>query len=421
MPMYDVAVIGYGASGALTLAQLVRRGAHKSIAVVDPTPDDPRGVAYSTPHAGHRLNVRADRMGAWPDAIDDFLTWAQSDAGHQARASLGDDRPVTADAFLSRALYGAYLQHIHTQTAAQATAKGITITRYTGRIETLRADQDHWAMDDIQASARHVVLALGHHLPPVRAGVITDPFSFDYQTLQHLPAHEPIVVIGTGLTAVDCITAILNSGWAGPIIARSRKGWLSLPHATDSETSPVDIPAQTWIGLSPSALMHATRHCVRRGAPWRMVMDALRPLTPVIWQHWSAATQTRVMRKYLTLWNIHRHRMAPDIHARLSAARDAGCLQIHTTKTAQPAAAMVFDCTGPRYHPQGLLAHLIDTGHVDACANGYGIAVLDGHRVSHPQHPGLYAVGIPLLGALFETIAIPELRVQAHTVAQQIP
>lgn len=417
--MHDVAVIGYGASGALTLAQLVRRAAHQRIAVIDPTPDDPRGVAYTNRHLGHRLNVRADRMGAWPDAMDDFLTWAQSDAGHQARTSLGDDRPVTADAFLSRALYGAYLRHIHTQTAAQAAAKGITITRYSGRIETLRASQHHWVMDDIHSSARHVILALGHHLPPVRTGVITDPFSFDYQTLASLPTNDPIVVIGTGLTAVDCITAILESGWGGAIVARSRKGWLSLPHTTATESAPVDIPVQSWVGHTPSALMKAIRACVHRGAPWRMVMDALRPLTPAIWQCWSPQTQSRIMRRYLTLWNIHRHRMAPDIHERLSTARRCGRLEIQTTRTPQPEAAMVFDCTGPRYHPQGLLAQLIADGYVLPCANGYGIAPVDGHRVSAAQYPPLYAIGIPLLGALFETIAVPELRVQAKAVAEQ--
>jgi uncharacterized NAD(P)/FAD-binding protein YdhS len=130
--------------------------------------------------------------------------------------------------------------------------------------------------------------------------------------------------------------------------------------------------------------------------------------------------QSRVMRKYLTLWNIHRHRMAPDIHARLSSAIASGHVQIQTAKHAQPAALMVFDCTGPRYHPQGLLARLIADGYVQPCANGYGVASVDAHRVSGAQHPALYAVGIPLLGALFETIAIPELRVQAHAVAHQL-
>src|SRR5688572_24345945 len=75
----DIAIIGGGASATLLLAALAKNPAahgmridiyERSIARLG------RGIAYSTQHIVHLLNVRAADMSAFSEAKDDFANWA---------------------------------------------------------------------------------------------------------------------------------------------------------------------------------------------------------------------------------------------------------------------------------------------------------------------------------------------------------
>jgi uncharacterized NAD(P)/FAD-binding protein YdhS len=74
----DVLIIGGGFSGTMLVVHLLRNSPCLSVAVVDRGALPGRGIAYSTPHRFHLLNVPAGDMSAWPDAPDDILRWAQT-------------------------------------------------------------------------------------------------------------------------------------------------------------------------------------------------------------------------------------------------------------------------------------------------------------------------------------------------------
>ena len=102
-----LAVVGGGASGALVaLHALARPGVR--VVLIEPRADVGRGVAYSTPHAAHRLNVPAGRMSAFPDAPDGFLDWLRA----------GPLPAATAATFAPRALFGRYLAETLARAAA---------------------------------------------------------------------------------------------------------------------------------------------------------------------------------------------------------------------------------------------------------------------------------------------------------------
>ena len=162
------------------------------------------------------------------------------------------------------------------------------------------------------------------------------------------------------------------------------------------------------------------------------------------------------MRHCKSLWETHRHRMAPDVAAIILGLIDQGQLEIvagriaHIEPTAQrlvvsilrrgssgtdtPGAgwkpahqktvARVINCTGPdidlRHCPDKFIASLIESGCAQPDPLGLGLKTTDGGIVLEAQGPSPMTVAIGPLrkGHLWETTAVPELREQAVEVAQ---
>ena len=83
---FDVAIIGGGASGALTAAWLLRGAtAPLSIALIERSGRFATGVAYGTREPVHLLNVPAGKMSADPDDPEHLLRWLHR-RGHELRA-----------------------------------------------------------------------------------------------------------------------------------------------------------------------------------------------------------------------------------------------------------------------------------------------------------------------------------------------
>ena len=101
-----VGIIGGGAAGVLTATGVLRAVGQaagqvggQDIVIIDPGARLGAGAAYSTQAARHLLNVPAGRMGAFPDAPEDFLRWLRSN-GHPA---------VAATDFVARSWFADYL------------------------------------------------------------------------------------------------------------------------------------------------------------------------------------------------------------------------------------------------------------------------------------------------------------------------
>jgi len=126
-----VAVIGAGASGVLTAAQLLRQAGGGTgplgVALVGPTPEPGRGAAYGTTHPTHLLNVRVERMSAFPDDPDHLFRWGE------ARGL-----PLRVGDFIPRRLYGAYLEDVLHEAAGAA--RGAALVRLTGSVTAIEDD-----------------------------------------------------------------------------------------------------------------------------------------------------------------------------------------------------------------------------------------------------------------------------------------
>lgn len=433
MGWYDIAIIGGGFSGVATIANIVRDAAKPvSIAVVS---RDARGVfgpAYATQRDEHLLNVPAANMGLFADNHRHFFEWTQAQG---IAAAPGD--------YLPRKLYAQYLQSILDAAQAAAREKGIRIDWFQGEAEDI---EDHAEYLSVRSGgdgidARVVVLAIGNALHKgENSPVIDQPWKYDFKTLS--PAQKKIALIGSGLTAADIIISILDSGWQGEITCYS--GHAALPRAHlagyDAEKR-VALPPDQYISQRLSSIMQALRRQIKTGArEWHYIIDSLRPLTQDIWRSLSATDRERLVRKYFTLWNIHRHRYAPHIAERIEAAQKSGQLKMVKARVTSAAQTpdgitleltrkngvetttgfdLAFRCTGVDYKTGNnpLLKNILAKGLAKPSGNDYGIRASDNMLIYRDRPCEMYALGAPLFGALFETTAVPELRLQAKLIS----
>ena len=430
-----VAVVGAGFSGTLTAIHLARRGA-RVVLIERETRQAARGVAYATPHPQQLLNVRAGGMSAFADDPSHFARWLEQRGG------------AAAD-FVSRALYGAYLRELLVEAQAEA----------DGRLELRRGEvRDVDAAGVVLAGgtrvdADTVVLAIGNLSPhdPARmeqAGLapdvyVADPWAGD--PVAGLATGDRVLLLGTGLTAVDVALTLDAAGFAGETLALSRRGLDPRGHVV-GQPSATGLTEAAQMPLS--ALLREARGRAVAG-DWREAVDAMRPVTQALWSGADAATRARFLRHLRPFWDVHRHRLAPQVAARIqemiaegrllvaggkvtAVAPDPGGARVtwrprHHTGTESAVFRRVVNCTGPQSDltrtDDALVARLRERGVLRPDALRLGIdvdadsRVIGGDGVANTQ---LYCVGPMTRGALWEIVAVPDLRGQVAAVAERI-
>lgn len=416
----------------MVAAHLVRMSAAPlRLALIDPSPHPSKGAAYSTPHPEHWLNVRADQMGAFPEAPDGFWRWLNGRA--------------TPHQFAPRPWYGAYLDSIHAETLQLASRQQSTLVPIRAQVNHIAHIPHGYRLeisDHPPVEAAQLLLATGNQLSPDDTpGIVHTPWRFDYR---QLPQNTtlPIWIIGSGLTATDTVLSLRRAGFLGPMHMLSRHG--TLPHShLPQPSAPLSLSCDLLGNLPLSQAMHRWRCWAReqqtQGASWQAAIDALRPHTLSLWQALSPPDRARFMRHLWSHWNRHRHRMAPEIAGEMVELRTSGQLQLHKGaaialsqgivrwRNAQhqektSAAALIFDCRGPRYTLEAMpwLNGLLAGNILQPADLRLGLHTYAPYRVSAEGYPPLYAMGTLLLGERLETTAVPELRVQAREVAQQL-
>lgn len=423
----DIGIVGYGFSGGMVLANLVRRLPGPAvITLFDPSAHGMRGTAYATGRLEHVLNVRAAGMGAFTDAPGGFYAWLQGDAGKRARAARGIQAEIAPTDFAPRCLYGDYLEAIQQETLALAAAKNITVQWVREEVTALAYEGAQIALTTSGGAYRggKLALATGNLFRAEDAALVRQPWFFDFTAL----SAKRVAVIGTGLTAVDTLLSLMAAKYQGEITCISRHGWLPQPHASAAPLLPdihLDGLGEGRLSARLARLREIIAAASARGIAWQSVMDAVRARLPEFWQSVSAQDKARFLSRYFTLWNVHRHRLDPALHRKLQEALAAGRICMikarfshwekgeAVTSAGRVPCDVVFDCTGPSYRALPAFAASF-TRH----ATGAGLVEYGEHRVSPMGAPAVYALGNLLLGSRLETTAVPELRAQAARVAE---
>ena len=398
-----VAIVGGGASGTLTAINLRQLSPDVELVVFEQSGVVGRGVAYSTTDERHLLNVRAGNMGAFPDAPGDFLAWLS-------------DRGIDFDPkdFAPRKLWGEYL-------GARLSEIDDSIEVVPVAVTDIAHDGDRFTIEGRDFDV--VVLAYGNDVPPT--AIPSD-----------LAEDATVVIKGAGLTAVDTAISVLDDYPRRHVVMVSRTGQLPKRHVAPSSTSwstqfsEGDITTDDIVTTVNGNIELAKQQSV----DWRDVIDGLRPVTQSLWQRLNADEKRHFVEYHMRDWDIRRHRMAPQIAQRLDRYVENGQLEIRSggfddsiVELVESANALVIDCTGLRTDVTAiespLLQNLLMRGLIAPDAARLGIDATPRGNVKDANGevvPGLYTLGSPLKGVLWETIAIPEIRGQAKNVAEQI-
>ncbi len=446
-----IAIIGGGLSGSLVAANLMRNATMPLfIKLIERNQEVGRGVAYGTPFDCHLLNVPALKMSAFPDEPNHFLNWLHKN-GHEE---------VKESTFVPRKVYGDYVQATLNEAEANAPFF-VMLERIVDEAIAIHTKSDNVIVKLSSGEYLYVqkaVLALGNFpasLPKPIASLensnrnIRNAWSSDAQA--DLNPEDSILLIGSGLTMVDAVVALHQKGFPGKIHAVSRHGLKPCSHKTITPL-PTFIDVET-APKTARELLHLVRQQVRtaitQGQDWRAVIDALRPVSEEIWQTLSLNEQKRFLRHVKAYWEVHRHRIAPEIADVLDAAMQSGQLSYYagriqtcqefdnkvavTIKERETQAEIVLqvnrilNCTGSNsnycklQHPlleslqeqQLMRPNALSIG-IDTAANG---ALIDADGNASKL---LYTLGTPRKGNLWETTAVGEIRVQAANLAIEL-
>lgn len=443
-PIDNVVIIGGGFSGTALAVQLLRRAPQLSVTVLDSSRVPARGLAYGTEHQCHLLNVPAGGMSALPDQPDHFLHWAEKNHA----------LPATSRCFLPRAVYGKYLESLLEDARRSERFEWIR-----AEAQSIRHEKDGYVVElssGQSLTASRVVLALGN-FPPGNPGIGAAKPGKRYVTqvwapgvLDDLAKDSSVLLVGTGLTSVDVAIALQSKGFTGKIHILSRRALLPQRHA----------PASVWKSFEQEnlpktvlGLLQLVRTEVEQasaaGSNWRAVIDSLRPHTQYIWQSLPVKERRKFLRHVRAYWEVHRHRIAPQIADLLAEMTQTGQIQVYSGRIKQyreteDAAEVTFrargtgnvqtlrvdrviNCTGPetdyRRINNPLLNSVISQGlaRQDWLALGletdiHGALVDSAGSVSK----SLYAIGPARKASLWESTAVPELRVQAADLADHL-
>jgi uncharacterized NAD(P)/FAD-binding protein YdhS len=444
-----VGIIGGGFSGAAAAFQLARRAVPGlEITVYEPRAALGAGLAYGTDDPAHRLNARAQRMSMLPENGTHFCDWIFStEACRDDAAAVLEDGRI----FPRRAIYRRYVADQLAPLLAAGTIRHVAAT-----VAGLAQDGAGWRIalaDGAVERADVVVLATGHAPPAAPARLdaafggqdkfIADPTVPD--VTGKVAAQDRVLIVGTGLTMADIVASLHARGHAGPITAISRRGQSPRGHAVAERPAFGDFemrPARSALELL--AQVRDTLAAARQAETnWQSVFDTLRHQAQCIWSQLPEAEKRRVLRHLRPFWDVHRHRLPPQIAAALAKRTSTGGLTIRAASVVDAAMVdgkmtvslrprggatavaesfdAIFVTTGPGpAEGKDLIARLIREGTICADPLGQGlICNRDSQAVAKDgtAHQRLLIAGPPARAYFGELMSVPEIAVQVGEIA----
>jgi len=455
-----IAIIGGGFCGVITTVQLIKNATKSlKISLINSGYPLGRGIAYSTYSSTHALNVIAGNMSAFPDKPDDFIDWV-----HERGEYKNIDKALLYRTFLPRNIYGEYIDTVWKNTLAAKPAD-IELNIVDDTALDVEVGEDSVSVilkGGKQIAATRLVIATGNSEPRDPLIPNTNFYSSEAyfrnswkgESVMNSKQGEDILIIGSGLTMVDTVLGLLEKGFSGKIYSLSPHGFGILPHRHGG---------MKYTGLEKELnepykldelvrLVHKHIRIVRElGLSAEPIIDSLRPYTQKIWQALSVKERKYFMSSRLRhLWGVARHRLPVHTHDLMQNLRIQNKLVVlagnvrdirevnkaievnyynrRTRKDELLTVQRVINCTGPEssikktantvlvnMSKRGVLtADPLELG-INADAHDFKVIDKYGEKLNN-----IYTLGTNLRGMLWESTAVPELRVQTEKLAKEI-
>ncbi|MDQ3141075.1 MAG: FAD/NAD(P)-binding protein [Bacteroidota bacterium] len=438
-----IIIIGGGLSGTLVAMNFLENSPDTQITLIEKNPEKlGRGVAYHHDFTHQPLNVVASAMSLFSDRPSHFVEWLTTN-----HFRFNHLLPVIhPDVFVPRKIFGDYiienlelLHHKHKGRLQIRIDEVISLTenkkRYLAKLES-----------GVEIYGDDIILALGN-FPPADLFTENDPMNNDSRYFSipwvdriysNIKGDENILLVGTGLTAVDVVLGLKMRGFNGKVTMVSRRGRLPSPHNLSAKPVRMEYdghshPRDTWFWVKGKMKEN-------HKLPWTSVIDGLRPLTQKIWMSWTLEEKKYFMKRLRPFWEIARHRIPSASNEILNELIKSGRLEIgkgeirstNITKEGIETEFMfdnlyrkssfqkIINCTGPESNYRKvkfpIIRNLMEQGKVVSDELGLGINCTPGGKIldqSQKEVEGLWCIGPMRKSILWETTALRELREQA--------
>lgn len=448
-----IAIIGGGFCGLMTAINVIEKSP-MPIAITLINKDFPtaKGVAFSAHTEAYLLNVAASNMSCFADDLRHFMRWLQQQPAYKAVPENMLERM-----FVPRKLYGEYLlqtwesakqsnpQVIVTEVIAKAT--NVTVENGVSTVmcdngETVRANYLVLATGNEKPSSPYITNAAFYNSPRYFA----NPWNAD--AVRNIN-NEDVLIIGNGLTMVDTVLGLLEQNYKGTIYSLSPNGFSLLPHIGHgvlykellNELKPPFKLAELYKLFSKHIKLVSAI-----GLSAEPVIDSVRVKTQEIWAALSLEDKRQFLRHIKYKWGIARHRLPAHIHRKLQQLRvdkklvsckaslqnldennNSVTVTFYDKKLQQTQTinvARVINCTGPvsdiTRSDNKLIKNLVTNNLIAPDPLKLGInASFDGEIIDATGNISdtLFTLGSHMKGILWESTAVPDLRVQADRLA----
>lgn len=458
-----VVVVGGGVSATAFAVQLVRRTqVAVEITIVEPRAQVGRGLAYSATDPDHRLNAPLDIHWIDPTRPHELREWCESEN------LLERDRgcwTANGQVFLRRSDLGEYLTEQLKRHATDART-GSTIRHVRDTAMSARLVDDVYrirtkANQDVEGEV--LILATGNPVPALRlpflpehrsdSRIISNPL--EPNCLDRIPASARVLVVGSGLTALDINSTLVRRNHHGGILVVSRRGLRPKPQSPETLQAPPKQPelgleVPEFISTKPlhvAAWTKALREEIARrkaqGQNWYPAFDAVRDVVWKLWPTLKTAEKLRFLRRLRVFYDVHRFRTPPmndaivadaELRGRVryaeatlrSVETRAECVRVELASRSKGMHGwyefdFVVNCSGldagSAWRSNPLLHMLIGSGKLRLHATGIGFEVserCEAVDAADTAQPTLRIIGPPTAGAFGDPVAIPFIANQVH-------
>jgi len=452
-----ITIIGAGFSGLMTAIHLIRSQRDDiQIVMVSPQSCFGKGVAYNTYSKHHLLNVVVGKMSCFPEQPEHFLEWIGTKEPFQNL-----EKNLLATIYAPRELYGKYLEETWKQVLHDDKPQNMEIVHAEAiKIEKHLEEQKyqiHLSNNQTLVSD-YVVLATGNDLPKNPSiknnAFFKSPLYFQNPWLKacvnEAESLDSVLLVGNGLTMVDVVLGLLENNFKGNIYSLSPNGFQILPHRHNGVAYTKMLPE-----IAPP--FHITKlfsvfrkhiSFVRQfGISAEPVIDSVRGISQKIWQELSIQDKQIFMRHIRHLWGVARHRLPTYIYDQMQQLQRNKNLHIikgklldleqeqnqikvrywdkKEKKESYIWVHRIVNCTGPNTDisksNNPLITSLFEERLIDKDDLALGIKTDTNGVIYNQDHQvdnRFFALGGLLKGLLWESTAVPELRLQAKNLAQ---
>lgn len=436
-----IGIVGGGISGTLSVLQIIKQSKKPlSIYWFDTQNKFCKGYAYNTFDEGHLLNVRASNMSVFPDEPNHFVNWL----------SVNHPKYSPKD-FVSRKLFGDYV--LHTFELLKKSNALITIHQIAEEVKSIKKIGDCFEMNTHQNyQVQKIILGFGNFLPAHPRSVSKEFISsknyfqnaFNVQLTNQIQLHNNITIIGSGLTMIDVIVSLSHFNYKGKINVISPHAYIPQAHQENPLPSvePFVNQNQAYTLLEILSLVNKQlKKAKKENLNLHSVVDSMRPFLQNLWLNFSIEEKKQFLRHLRHKWGVARHRAPSQSMAIFNALKSSNQLQLikgrisdiklqtsgfdilysnNQTEQQTLHTQLIINCTGPESDysqlKSPLIQDLINNQIISPDSIKYGInAQKDGYIIDN-----IYTIGPPLKGILWESVAVPEIRVQAQELAPKI-